>query len=44
VSTDFRSVLATLIARQMALEPSAMTAVFPGFAPASMTLPGLLRG
>ncbi len=44
VSTDFRTVLSTLIARQMALTPAALAAVFPGLAPASMSMPALLRG
>jgi uncharacterized protein (DUF1501 family) len=44
VTTDFRTVLSTLLVRQMALAPSALASVFPGLAQSSMSMAGLLRG
>lgn len=44
VTTDFRTVLSTVLARQMRLTPAQLSTVFPGLAAGSMSMDGLIAG
>lgn len=44
ITTDFRTVLSSLLARQMRLSPAQLSHVFPGLGAGSMSMDGLIAG